>query len=151
VWERIGKLPLSVSTDRIAYCAMRCAAILDGLGPRDGSGRVLEAYPDAALRCWVGGPWASYKGPARVRREVLLAPLLDVVALSAAQVEACVAWDDNLDALVCALVARAAALGETIPPPPELERLALVEGWIHLPRAGSLSRIGRAGAPGRSR
>jgi len=141
VHAELGKLPMSVSTDRIAYCAMRCAPLIAGIA------HAVEAYPDAALRVWVGGPWSSYKRDARTRREVLLAPLLEVVPLSAEQVEACLASDDNLDAVVCALIARAAALGETVPPPPELERLAAVEGWIHLPRAGSLSRLGRAGAP----
>jgi hypothetical protein len=50
------KTPLSVTTDRIAYCAMRCAAILDVIdSARDGSGVAVETYPDAALRCWFPG------------------------------------------------------------------------------------------------
>jgi hypothetical protein len=42
--------------------------------------------------------------------------------------------DDAFDALICALIARAAALGLTTPPSPgtQTER-ASVEGWIHLP------------------
>ena len=47
--------------------------------------------------------------------------------------------DDCLDALVCALVARAAQLGRTIGP--QDERLARLEGWIHLPEPDSLSRL----------
>lgn len=123
---------------------MRCAPLIEGVEV------AVEAYPDAALRVWVGGPWSSYKRDAPARREELLAPLLDVVALDAVQIEACLAFDDNLDAVVCALIARAAALGETLAPPAELARLAAVEGWIELPREGSLSRLGRAGAPDRT-
>jgi hypothetical protein len=160
VWERAKKLPLSVSTDRIAYPAMRCAAILGALQgrlgaaavARDGSGVVAEAYPDAALRRWLPDEWvarsASYKGgaaAARARRERLVATLRAALgprfALSDAQHVRCCESDDCLDALVCALVARAVGVGLTIPPgDPEQRRLALVEGWIHLPAAPLASR-----------
>ena len=84
VHELTGKTPLSVSTDRIAYCAMRCASLLGVLdAARDGSGPIVEAYPDAALRCWLPslfvGAIQSYKGssgPAYERRELILAALL---------------------------------------------------------------------------
>jgi predicted nuclease with RNAse H fold len=151
-----GKLPLSVTTDRIAYCAMRCAAIVSELGPRDGSGPVVEAYPAAALRLWLGdaGP-PSYKGASgHARREQHVAALLDELPLdvSGEQRAAMVDSDDCLDAFVCALVARAAELGETIPPEtPEHRQLALAEGWIHLPRDGSLSRLVPVAAPARTR
>jgi hypothetical protein len=67
VREHTGKLPLSVSTDRIAYAAMRCATLLSDLerfvGPegvaRDGSGLVAEVYPDPALRLWLPEVWAD--------------------------------------------------------------------------------------------
>ena len=55
--------------------------------------------------------------------------------------EACVASDDALDAVLCALIARAAALGLTAPPPAEELELARAEGWIHLPRKGSLGEL----------
>jgi hypothetical protein len=162
VREHAHKLPLSVSTDRIAYCAMRCAVILGDLAQhleadllaRDGTGLVVEAYPDAALRCWLPTAWAkaredSYKGtgePARARRDrivtALLAELGPAFAITAAQREACVRSDDCLDALVCALLARAASRGDTVAAEdPEHCRLALTEGWIHLPRPGSLDRL----------
>jgi hypothetical protein len=41
--------------------------------------------------------------------------------------------DDAFDAVVCALVARAAALGTTAAPPDHLAHLAASEGWIMLP------------------
>ena len=40
---------------------------------------------------------------------------------------------DAFDAVVCAVVARAAALGRTSGPPRELADVASREGWIHLP------------------
>ncbi|WP_367401281.1 DUF429 domain-containing protein [Paraconexibacter antarcticus] len=78
--------PLSVSSDRIAYCAMRSARILaevaDRCGPeaveRDGGHLVCEVYPAPALRHWTQSsaaalaPRESYKGPAveKVARRV---------------------------------------------------------------------------------
>jgi hypothetical protein len=153
VIEQTGKRPLSVSTDRIAYCAMRCAVLLSGLDePRDGSGLVVEAYPDAALRCWLAPsfearPAPTYKGAdAQDRRAVLLAALLSLLggAFSISQTfqDACVASDDCLDALLCALVARAAERGRTVwPKTDEQRRLAPIEGWIHLPTPDSLSGL----------
>jgi hypothetical protein len=43
--------------------------------------------------------------------------------------------------VLCALIARAAALGLTAPPPAEELELARAEGWIHLPRKGSLGEL----------
>jgi hypothetical protein len=156
VQHRIRKLPLSVSTDRIAYCAMRCAAILGDVEQhlgveavaRDGSGRVVEAYPDAALRCWLPAEWLqtreSYKGsrPRKRRGRLvssLLADLGTAFGIAAEQRADCVRWDDCLDALVCALVARAAQLRKTIEPGDR--RLARREGWIHLPLGDSLGAL----------
>ena len=52
----IRQLPLSVSTDRIAYPAMRMARILgEVVGEpidRSGAGKFVEVYPAAALRVW---------------------------------------------------------------------------------------------------
>ncbi|WP_396908867.1 DUF429 domain-containing protein [Mycolicibacterium sp.] len=155
VYQRTTKLPLSVTTDRIAYCAMRCAALLTTLSaPRDGSGLAVEVYPDAALRCWLPELFVdnrqSYKTKsnlaARARREQLLHGLLSELGagfvMSEQQRDDVTHSDDCLDALVCALLARAAALGETVAPDsPEHRDLAAIEGWIHLPRAGSIGRL----------
>ena len=43
--------------------------------------------------------------------------------------------------MLCALIARAAAIGLTEPPPAEAFDLAGVEGWIHLPRKGSVGEL----------
>jgi hypothetical protein len=149
--EKTGKNPLSVSTDRIAYPAMRCAVILgdvaSALGPkavaRDGSGLVCEVYPDPALRYWTKGERASlaaretYKGPAAAKRRSQLASII------ASRVELddpdrllrrCSGEDDFLDALVCALVARAAELNLTLLPlNRKSAQLARREGWVHHP------------------
>jgi hypothetical protein len=62
-----GRWPLSVSSDRIAVPAMRCAAILAEVArrrgrpavAREGSGLCCEVYPDPALRIWTEDSEAS--------------------------------------------------------------------------------------------
>lgn len=156
-----AKQPLSVSTDKISIPAMRCAGILAEFsrrtgGPVDRSGgnRVVEVYPDASLRQWHLLPreWdvagVGYKGneaAALERRAELAARITAALEdrLPLAEHEAaCAASDDVLDALVCALVARAAGTGLTIPVPEKLADVARAEGWIHLPERGSLGRLG---------
>lgn len=158
--------PLSVSADRIAACAWRCAALLSGLaertgweldrrGPPGGSAGtgervVVEVYPAGALAMW-GLPHRGYKrgGPdsAAAARE-LRGSIFDVLARTAAGVElgaarsACLESDDALDALISALVALAAREGSTLGPDPGSEPRSRSEGWIHLPRADSLAALG---------
>lgn len=139
-----GVRPLSVSADRIAAVAMRGAGLLGAIaaagGPvdRSGRGRVVEAYPAAALSCW-GLPSGGYKGRALVE---VLDGLVDgllagLPGLRLGDAEATVRRsDDAFDAVVCALVARAAALGGTAGPPPGLQGAAAREGWIALPTVG---------------
>ncbi len=55
--------------------------------------------------------------------------------LSSEHEGACVDSDDCLDALICAIVARATERGLTEKPPSELRDEAEREGWIQLPRA----------------
>jgi predicted nuclease with RNAse H fold len=138
-----ARRPLSVSTDLIGVVAMRCAYLLDRLAARAepvdraGSGKVIEAYPAPALTTW-GISATGYKsrvGAARLPE--LLSRLeqgLGGIEMSAEQREAIGSDHNCFDALVCSLVARAAALGLTQPPEPgeEADR-ATREGWIHLP------------------
>jgi hypothetical protein len=149
VHRTTAKLPLSVSTDRIAYPAMRAAGLLAHYAATSGeavdrtgaTGLVCEAYPDPAIRrfgIWPGGAGAreSYKGEARPLRERIVAELSRVapwLELTRSHRRACADWDDCLDALVCALVARAVERGLTEAPPPELAEEARSEGWIHVP------------------
>jgi len=145
--------PLSPSTDRISLTAWRLAGLREAAFARShirfdraGGDRVVEVYPAAALALW-GLARERYKASAKAREELLTAieaaaPWLDWEPDAR---EHCVESDDALDAVLCALIARAAALGLTEPPPPEDRELARAEGWIHLPRKGSLDELLRDG------
>lgn len=161
VYRRTKKTPLSVASDKIAMPAMRCATLLTDLQQkrdaaavaRDGSGLCCEVYPDPALRFWTGdhpnglAPRESYKGKkaARRRTDLLTAiqrdlPMEDERGL----LERIGLEDDYLDALVCALVARATELGLTYWPESEAEiDRAPLEGWIHVPSAPLFELLGR--------
>jgi predicted nuclease with RNAse H fold len=141
--ERGARRPLSVSTDLIGVVAMRCAYLLERLAAegepvdRAGSGKVIEAYPAPSLTAW-GLSAVGYKsrmGSARLPQ--LLAKLesgLGALEMNPKQHQDAAGDHNCFDALVCALVARSAALGLTEPPTEgeESER-AVREGWIHLP------------------
>lgn len=139
VHQHTGITPLSVAADRIGHTAVRLAALLTELEPqisarRDGSGSIVEVYPAAALKIW-GLPSRGYKGPTNARQ---LGRLIDEIQLAIPWLDwgeseaICRRSDDALDAVVCALLAKAAKAGATILPPDT--GLALSEGWIHLPR-----------------
>lgn len=141
--------PLSPSTDRISLAAWRLAGLREAAAARSGvrfdragGDGVVEVYPAAALLLW-GLPRAGYKAEPEAREELLCA--LEAAApwllWEPGAREACLESDDALDAVLCALIARAAALGLTEPPPAEAERLARVEGWIHLPRGDCLADL----------
>jgi predicted nuclease with RNAse H fold len=158
VHEHTGLTPLSVSSDRIAIVAWRCAQLLTRLATnsrpidRAGSDCVYEVYPAAALRCWdLNHVGYKARGDAAAKNEQSMARAALVKELSArapwldltAATEACVASDDALDALLVALVARAAGIAQTIPPPSSGEAAERVarEGWIQLPKPGSLEQL----------
>ena len=165
VVDRTKLTPLSVSSDRIAIVAWRCAQIplsWRRAQPMDrvGADGVYEVYPGAALTCW-GLDRAGYKtrGTAeaklgqRTAREKLIeeiarrAPWLDLACAR----EACVESDDALDALLASLVARAAALGKTAPPPADhAGRIGGRVGSI-CPSRGRSSSFCSTGSRGRRR
>ena len=134
--------PLSVSADRIAHVAFRCALLLSQLAAsgepvdRAGSGTVVEVYPAGSLCCW-GLQHRSYKGNDSLAAlsdcvDALLEVTSPWLKLGAFE-ELCRKRDDAFDALIAALTARAAMLGLTTrPQDSELER-ARREGWIALP------------------
>jgi predicted nuclease with RNAse H fold len=143
-------LPLAVGADRIAAVAMRAAGLLAALADagrpvdRSGAGLVVEVYPAAALRIW-GPASRSYKG---TRNKAALGLLVDELRTALPDLawsghEAlCSRSDDALDAVVCALIARAAHLGLTSGPPDHLSIRAATEGWIRLPSSrGSLAKL----------
>jgi predicted nuclease with RNAse H fold len=135
-----GPRPLSVAADRIGHAALRAAGLLGQLGrerrvDRAGGGLVVEVYPAAALRHW-GLNHTKYKGgEAKAERKKLIKELTSkLTALDFGDTKAaCVDSDDALDAVVCALIARAAALGEATRPDQEQAKLAATEGWIAVP------------------
>ena len=146
-WRR----PLSVASDRIAIPAMRAARLLTRLAERgfavdrSGAGRVVEAYPAAALEVW-GLPSRGYKGAkgAVVRAEIfaeLERRTGGWLRLDAFTRQTCCASDHALDALVAALIARAAMRGLCERPPAADADSAAREGWIALPSVDALDRL----------
>ncbi|WP_347147216.1 DUF429 domain-containing protein [Streptomyces sp. W1SF4] len=148
-WKRTGagkQRPLSVATDKLGVVAMRAVDLLERLAeagpsvPRDGSGSVAEVYPAFALIQWGLANKAGYKGSkpgALAARAEILAGLADGLNLDLSECvrDRCRRSDHDLDALISAVVARAAACGMThLPTTEEEHALAAVEGWIHLPR-----------------
>jgi predicted nuclease with RNAse H fold len=136
--KRIGRWPLSVSSDRIALPAMRAMALLHrhGVTDRSGDGEFFEVYPAGSLYCWK----VRCRGYKRIdaecagfRHEILSElrtnlPWLDVPNIYADS-------SDSLDALVASLTARAAVQGLTDKPNADQLTTARREGWIHLPAA----------------
>ena len=74
----------------------------------------------------------------------LLDLLAGTITTPPAFIERCVADDDELDAFVSALTARAVERGLTDPIPRGQAWLALREGWIHLPLHGSVEKLATA-------
>jgi predicted nuclease with RNAse H fold len=144
------KAALSVSADKLGSVAMRCALLqrrwADEVwgepAPRDGSGRLVETYPVAALSAW-RVDHAGYKNRRDLRlaaavRQRMVADLntaleswLDIDPVR----ERCAESDHVLDALLSALVAIAAKARSTHPPTDRQRGASLVEGWIHVPSA----------------
>lgn len=130
--------PLSVSADRIAFCAWRAAWLLtahadktgrplDRVGVPGESHGVVETYPAGALELW-GVERRGYKArgsgahdAALARRREMLAAISGSLGEGVLSIDAdaCVATDHAFDAFVCTLVARAAAIGETRMPAEE--------------------------------
>lgn len=141
VRRRVGKNPLSVASDKIAYPAIRWAGIAARLReqgvpvPPDGRGIACEVYPGAALAAWqLAGH--RYKGPKGAASRPLLVEQLSARLPWlgwAGHRDACVDDDNALDAVIAAVVARDVDRGLATPPPPELADLAAEEGWIWLP------------------
>lgn len=137
-----GCVPLAVGADRIAAVAMRAAGLLAALADagkpvdRSGAGLLIEVYPAATLKIW-GLTSRSYKGTGNHAAFGLLVDDLETALPDfdwSSHESVCRRSDDALDAVVCALIARAAYLGLTTGPPDHLSARAATEGWIHLPK-----------------
>ena len=138
VHQWCGLTALSVAADRIAYPALRWAAVEARLRDRgidcrrDGAGRVCEVYPAAALKVWQL-PFRGYKRDPGLREDIV-AGLNGRCAVDWNGYDSvCVASDDALDAVISALVAVEAADGHTRVPAAAEQADALIEGWIHVP------------------
>ncbi len=134
--------PLSVSTDRIAYPAMRAAALTAGM-PRDGSGRVVEVYPAAALKVWR----LQHQKYKRSTGRAVLSEIIGVLRQRAPWLVAddpswksIHASDHALDSLIAALIARAHARGLCHAITDADREAATREGWICLPN-GTVERL----------
>jgi predicted nuclease with RNAse H fold len=143
-----GLVPLSVSADRIAHTAFRCAALLARLSAdgrpvdRCGDGVVVEVYPAATLRRW-GLTHRGYKTPGRTVGHGFLVDELTAAApwlhLGAYE-QLCRTSHDAFDAVVAAITARAAAIGHVLMPDAAQRDIARTEGWIALP-TGRLDQL----------
>ena len=128
--------PLSVSADQIAHVAFRCAGLLADLGVDDRvNGWAVEAYPAGALKRW----GLTSRGYKRAANRTVLTGLADALRTAAPWLHLG-EWqgqmssdDDAFDAVVTALIARAAELGRTSLPSAQDMPVALREGWIHVP------------------
>jgi hypothetical protein len=147
VRQVLGRWPLSVSSDLIALPTMRCIGLLArmGVGDRSGDGRVFETYPAVALHQW-GFQSTGYKGKTKVYQLQTLfkrlqekAPWLDMGEPQMR--ERLAANDDAFDALIAALIARAAVLGLILKASADERARARTEGWIAIPDDGSLDRL----------
>jgi predicted nuclease with RNAse H fold len=156
VHEQTGLVPLSVSADRIAHVALRCAGLLALLSAdgqpvdRAGGGTIVEVYPAASLRSW-GLPYRGYKNAASPQRlgELIdgLKKHADWLDLRLAGEELCRTSHDATDAVIAALTAMAAKLGLTSQPAAGQRAAAQTEGWIAVPGQDSLSQLPRRPAP----
>lgn len=141
VHEQTRITPLSVSADKIGHVALRCAELMAVAASsgvdcgKDGSGKLAEVYPAAALKIW-GLAHQRYKGRTNADAlRALVVRLRDLPWLDLGEYEGvCCESDHALDAVISALVARAVVVGATKPPTDV--SLASREGWIHLPTCG---------------
>jgi len=142
-----GRWPLSVSTDRLGMTALRCAGLLSKLQQsglhidRSGRGLVVEVYPAASMRIW-GLKIDGYRNSAETREALVeqlgvAAPWLELAGFEALMVQSC----DAFDAVIAALAAGSAALGQSTAAPEDKLQKAQIEGWLALPKS-SLAELG---------
>jgi hypothetical protein len=136
--DRTGTPGFSVSFDKLGATAAAWAwvewelkrqhgLVIDRSGISD-EVKVCETYPAAAWRKWFVSDNPSSAGAVMFRK-----------ALASVVEPADGNWEmtgHERDALVCALIARARALGLTQGPDPGQDEIAHQEGWIHLQRDG---------------
>ncbi|MDO9017721.1 MAG: DUF429 domain-containing protein [Deltaproteobacteria bacterium] len=141
------KQPLSVSADRIAYVAWRCARLLTRFfegapAPRLGP-TVVEVYPGASMASWSLG-CQGYKQSEPTRKKLLAE--LDQKGLrwtaDEAQRATLTRSEHLFDAFIASLSARAFQLKRCDVIPEAHRAAAEREGWIMVPGATSLAKLG---------
>lgn len=157
VKQLLGHRPLSVSSDKIAYAAMRTVHLLGCMGAEpDGRGgwitadrtRVVEVYPAGTLRALdldVSGYKRRANRAVRTGLAVRVGERWPEVELPA-DLGPLVESDHPFDAWIAALTAWRAACAKTVLPQPGLD-VVCAEGWIHLPDE-ALTRGGGASVHG---
>ena len=133
-----------MSTDRIGVVALRAVRLLERIRApgcdRSGDGGIYEAYPGGSLARW-GLTATGYKSRDGADvREAIVEALGAWVGIDAVA-HRLVASDDDLDAVLTAVVTGLAVAGRTTAPPPEYAAVAAAEGWIHVP-TGPIEQIG---------
>lgn len=160
VLEETGKKlwPMSVSADRSALTAWRIAGLREHAHEqsgvrfdRSGADQIVEVHPPAALLLWgLGASGYKKSGDAGRRAEEGEARKGLITAMeekapwlqwAPGAREACEDSADAMDAVLSAIVARAAACGLTYGPPDEDAELARAEGWVHVPAKDSLGAL----------
>lgn len=152
--EGVKITPFSVGASHFSATAMRCAELLDAYYKDKGNlervdGPVIETYPAAARVRWAHSSASAKKPDEKSEREWRHAWLRLIkhtckLELKPAERERVAAQPGghDFDALLCALVARAAGdrEGTLGPSTKEDAQLAKREGWIHMPKC-SLSDL----------
>ncbi|RSM79023.1 DUF429 domain-containing protein [Kibdelosporangium aridum] len=143
--------PLSVAADRIGLTAMRAArlqALLAEKGhdvDRTGTGRIVEVYPAAGLVHW-NMNHRLYKGKDNQANLAKLVGELPGWLDLGDHKTLCETSDHAFDAVMAALIARAAVLRRvTMPSAGELAA-AVREGWIAVPTCAIDDLVGKGGA-----
>ncbi len=145
VQKQTRKQPLSVSTDRIGVVALRAIRLLERLaGPgadRSGAAGIFETYPGGAVAAWSLVERSYKRKDSEPERAVIteaLAVHLDLGPFRDQMIDS----DDDLDAVLCALLAGLSIRGYTHRPAENEQERAQREGWIHIP-TGPISDLDR--------
>ena len=138
----LGKKPLEVGADRIARTAFSALAFVAelrvltslplALSWAAADAGIIEVYPAATLKS-LSAPStvAPYKKPEQVDARRSIAHLLASHAtLSPAHVEAAIASDHKLDAVLCALAGHDFIVSRAVGPSADAMDMARAEGWI---------------------
>ena len=123
VHEQLHLTPLSVSADRIAHVAFRCVVLLAKLDAADAP---VDRSCSRGLPSRLTAQLGPYMLVEHLRHE---APWLDCATHEQAMRRS----REFFDAVIAAMTARAAALGQTFPPTGDHLAAATAEGWIVIP------------------